>query len=393
MISEPGRYIEEYLDAGCDSITFHVEIEEPIAPTLRAIREAGRAAGLAVKPGTPLSALEPYAELLDIVLVMTVEPGFGGQSFMKDVAQDEAAGRARRCSATRRTAARSMSTAASTARPPSSPAASASMSSSSARRCSSRAATWAARSGSSGPSPTRASSSASTTASPRSRATGWCTFTSLPKPSPSRLMDEIEAGGVPVVMLRGDGQMNPDGVRDFDLLVPATVETLVVERHADAREAYQAQAAAWREAFIARARRHRAAHGVVRALLQRVTAASVRVEGEAVGEIGHGLVILLGVGPDDAEAVADDLARKAAELRIFRDDDGRTNRSLLDVGGAALVVSQFTLFADTRRGRRPGFTGAAPPELAERLYERFAATLRRARAWRSRPAASARRWP
>src|SRR5207342_3295590 len=89
MISEPGRYIEEYLDAGCDSVTFHVEIEEPIAPTLRAIREAGRAAGLAVKPGTPLSALEPYSELVDIVLVMTVEPGFGGQSFLRDVAAEK----------------------------------------------------------------------------------------------------------------------------------------------------------------------------------------------------------------------------------------------------------------------------------------------------------------
>src|SRR6476469_2190492 len=89
MISEPGRYIEEYLDAGCDSITFHVEIDEPIEPTLRAIRDAGRAAGLAVRPGTPLSALEPYQELLDVVLVMTVEPGFGGQSFMQDVAMDK----------------------------------------------------------------------------------------------------------------------------------------------------------------------------------------------------------------------------------------------------------------------------------------------------------------
>jgi ribulose-phosphate 3-epimerase len=82
MISEPGRYIEEYLDAGCDSVTIHVEIEEPIKPTLLAIRDAGRAAGLAVKPATPLSALEPYQELLDIILVMTVEPGFGGQSFL-----------------------------------------------------------------------------------------------------------------------------------------------------------------------------------------------------------------------------------------------------------------------------------------------------------------------
>jgi D-tyrosyl-tRNA(Tyr) deacylase len=96
---------------------------------------------------------------------------------------------------------------------------------------------------------------------------------------------------------------------------------------------------------------------------------------EVLGTIDLGLAILLGVGPDDTEVVADDLARKAAELRIFRDDEGRTNRSLLDVGGSALVVSQFTLYADTRRGRRPGFIGAASPELAERLYERFATAL------------------
>jgi D-tyrosyl-tRNA(Tyr) deacylase len=114
----------------------------------------------------------------------------------------------------------------------------------------------------------------------------------------------------------------------------------------------------------------------VRALLQRTTGAAVQVDGKVVAEIGLGLLILVGVGPSDTEASADDLARKTAELRIFRDDDGRTNRSLLDVGGAALVVSQFTLFADTRRGRRPGFTGAAPPEAAERLYLRFAESLR-----------------
>jgi D-tyrosyl-tRNA(Tyr) deacylase len=114
----------------------------------------------------------------------------------------------------------------------------------------------------------------------------------------------------------------------------------------------------------------------VRALLQRVTRAEVRVAGEtSLGRIGPGLVVLVGVGPGDHEAVADGLARKVAELRIFRDEDGRTNRSLLDVRGEALVVSQFTLFADTRRGRRPGFTGAAPPEHAERLYQRFAAAL------------------
>lgn len=113
----------------------------------------------------------------------------------------------------------------------------------------------------------------------------------------------------------------------------------------------------------------------VRALLQRVSSASVAVEGDVIGEIGTGLVVLLGVGPDDDEAVGDALARRVTELRIFRDAEGRTNRALTDVGGAVLLVSQFTLFADTRRGRRPGFTGAAPPELAERLYQRFATTL------------------
>lgn len=115
----------------------------------------------------------------------------------------------------------------------------------------------------------------------------------------------------------------------------------------------------------------------MRAILQRAARAEVRVDDAVVGAIGEGLVILLGVGPDDDEATTDALARQVAELRIFRDGDGRTNRSLLDVAGAALVISQFTLFADTRRGRRPGFSGAAAPELAERLYLRFADALRR----------------
>jgi D-tyrosyl-tRNA(Tyr) deacylase len=102
----------------------------------------------------------------------------------------------------------------------------------------------------------------------------------------------------------------------------------------------------------------------------------VRIGDEVVGEIGAGLVVLLGVGPDDDEPTSDALARRVTELRIFDDAEGRTNLSLMDVGGEVLVVSQFTLFADTRRGRRPGFTGAAAPELAERLYLRFAAVLR-----------------
>jgi D-tyrosyl-tRNA(Tyr) deacylase len=113
----------------------------------------------------------------------------------------------------------------------------------------------------------------------------------------------------------------------------------------------------------------------VRALLQRASRAEVRVDGETIAAIGPGLVVLLGVGPDDEESTADSLATRVAELRIFRDDDGRTNRSLVDVAGEALVVSQFTLFADTRRGRRPGFTGAAAADLAERLYERFSKAL------------------
>ena len=113
----------------------------------------------------------------------------------------------------------------------------------------------------------------------------------------------------------------------------------------------------------------------MRALLQRTTGARVRVDGDTVGDIGGGLVVLLGVGPTDDETTADALARRVTELRIFDDEQGRTNRSLIDVDGAVLVVSQFTLYADTRRGRRPGFTGAAAPELAERLYLRFAAAL------------------
>ena len=113
----------------------------------------------------------------------------------------------------------------------------------------------------------------------------------------------------------------------------------------------------------------------MRALLQRTSGARVRVGGDVVGEIGAGLVVLLGVGPDDDDAVADGLARRITELRIFDDAEGRTNLSLIDVGGSVLLVSQFTLYADTRRGRRPGFTGAAAPELAERLYLRVVAAL------------------
>ena len=113
----------------------------------------------------------------------------------------------------------------------------------------------------------------------------------------------------------------------------------------------------------------------MRLVVQRVASASVEVEGERIAAIGPGLLVLVGVTHADDGAIVDALALKVAGLRIFADDAGLTNRSLLDVGGAALVVSQFTLYADTRRGRRPGFGPAAPPDLAERLYGRFVDAL------------------
>ena len=113
----------------------------------------------------------------------------------------------------------------------------------------------------------------------------------------------------------------------------------------------------------------------MRLLLQRVGRAAVLVDGATVGEIGPGLVVFVGVGHDDGPATADAFADKVADLRIFRDADGKTNRSLIDVGGEALVISQFTLYADTRKGRRPSFLDAAPPDLGTALYERFANAL------------------
>jgi D-tyrosyl-tRNA(Tyr) deacylase len=114
----------------------------------------------------------------------------------------------------------------------------------------------------------------------------------------------------------------------------------------------------------------------MRAVIQRVSRAAVRVDGAVVGEIGAGLLVLLGVADGDGEAEAERLAAKVARLRIFADDLGRFDRSVLDVGGGVLVVSQFTLLADTAKGNRPSFTAAAAQEEAERLYERFSAALR-----------------
>jgi D-aminoacyl-tRNA deacylase len=114
---------------------------------------------------------------------------------------------------------------------------------------------------------------------------------------------------------------------------------------------------------------------VMRAVVQRVSRAAVRVDDAVVGGIGAGLLVLLGVAASDDEAEADALAGKVARLRVFANEDGRFDRSVLDSGGAVLAVSQFTLLADTAKGNRPSFTAAAPPEVAQRLYERFCETV------------------
>ena len=248
MISEPGRYIDEFLDAGCDSITIHVEIEEPIEPTLRRIREAGRAAGLALKPATPLATLEPYAELLDIVMVMTVEPGFGGQSFMRDVAREKIlpAREVLRHKAyggevhvdggvNRETAEFVGALGADILVVGSALFVKGRDMGREVRLIRALADEGYQFELNDGQPPI-----------PRDR---MVRFTALPQHLARELMDRIEAGGIPVIMLRGDGRMNPDGVRDYDLLVPATAEALVTERHAVDRDDYGRRAAAWRDSF------------------------------------------------------------------------------------------------------------------------------------------------
>jgi ribulose-phosphate 3-epimerase len=251
MISDPLKYVDEFIEAGSDSITFHVEVDPAqIEPTLLAIRKAGRAAGLAVKPKTPLSELEPYRELLDIILVMTVEPGFGGQSFMRDVAEEkllaareylghkpvgaevhvdgginretaELAGglgvdilvvgsvlwkkgrnMGREIRLVRALADEGYQYRLNHGKPP----------------------------------------------IPRDK---MVTFAQLPKHLAWTFMGEIEKGGIPVLPLRGSGRFNPDGVRDYDMLVPASAEALTVERHAADRDRYEAEAECWRQEYAA----------------------------------------------------------------------------------------------------------------------------------------------
>jgi D-tyrosyl-tRNA(Tyr) deacylase len=114
----------------------------------------------------------------------------------------------------------------------------------------------------------------------------------------------------------------------------------------------------------------------MKAWIQRVTEASVEIDGEIVSQIDQGYLILLGVTHSDTEKSADELAQRICTLRICEDEDGKTNRSIIDVGGSVIVVSQFTLYADTAHGRRPGFSNAARPEIAEPLYERVVAKIR-----------------
>lgn len=250
MIDNPGRYIDEYLDAGCDSITVHVEIEEPLEPTLRAIRAAGRAAGLCIKPATPVSALEPYAELLDIVMIMTVEPGFGGQAFMKDVLRAKA-GPAREIlrhkayggevhvdgGINRETVEDAGATGVDIFVVGSALFVKGRDMGREVRLLRALADEGYQYGFNDGVKPI-----------PRDK---MVRLAALPKHLAHDLRREIEATGIPVVMLRGDGQINPDGVRDYDLLVPATVEAQVVERHAARRDALLAEADAWRATFDA----------------------------------------------------------------------------------------------------------------------------------------------
>jgi ribulose-phosphate 3-epimerase len=262
MISDPLQYVDEFLDAGCDSITFHVEVEPAqIEPTLRSIRKAGRAAGLAVKPKTPLSALEPYRELLDIVLVMTVEPGFGGQAFMKDVAAEKllaareylshkpVGGEVHVDGGVNRESAefvgglgvdilvvgsvlwikgRDMGREIRLV-----------------RALADEGYQYALNDG-----------------KPPIPRDAMVTFAQLPRHLAWRFMDELERGGIPVIPLRGNGRFNPDGVRDFDLLVPASAEALTVERFSADRERYAEEAERWRVAYAAE-------HGVKPPELQR----------------------------------------------------------------------------------------------------------------------------
>lgn len=247
MISEPSRYVDDFIKAGCDSITFHVEVREPIEPTLQRIRAAGRAAGLAIRPKTPLSRIAPYRDLLDIVMVMTVEPGFGGQSFMP--------GPARKVQGTRRMFADRplgpeihldggvnretaehvgglgtdvLVVGSALYRPGRDMGREVRL----IKALADEGYAWRLNRG-----------------QPPIPRDEWAMVASLPLHVGTELRRTIEADGIPVIMLRAGGQMNPDGVRDYELMVPRAVEAVVLERYAAEREAAYARAEAWRQTY------------------------------------------------------------------------------------------------------------------------------------------------
>jgi ribulose-phosphate 3-epimerase len=250
MIAEPGRWLDDFLAAGCDSITVHVEVEEAIEPLLRRIKAAGRAAGLAMRPGTPMEALEPYRHLLDIVMVMTVEPGFGGQAFMPEVAQRKIP-EARRLLAekpwggevhvdggvNRETAELVGGLGADVLIAGAALFARGRNPGREVRLMRALADEGYAIELNDGVSP-----------APREQ---MVRLASLPRALGEPLRDAIEAAGVPVVMLRGSGLVGPDGMRDMDLLVPRVSVAWVEERFGAPRDALHAEAAAARAAAAA----------------------------------------------------------------------------------------------------------------------------------------------
>jgi ribulose-phosphate 3-epimerase len=249
MISNPAQFVDEFIDAGCDSITFHVEVEvEQIEPTLARIRDARRAAGLAIKPATPLSALEPYRDLIDIVMIMTVEPGFGGQKFMKDVLAEK--GIAARDLLSHKPVGGEVHVDGGINRETAEFAGAQAVD-----VLAVGSALWIK-----GHDMGREIRLVRALADegykygfnkgvppiPRDK---WVSFASLPKHIAKRFADEIEEGGIPVIMLRGGGGRNPDGMLDYELLVPASAENATLERHAGRRAELRTVAQEWREAY------------------------------------------------------------------------------------------------------------------------------------------------
>ena len=247
MIAEPGRWLDDFLSAGCDSVTVHVEVEEPIAPLLRRIKAAGRAAGLAMRPGTPMEALEPYRHLLDIVMVMTVEPGFGGQAFMREVATRKIP-EARQLLAgkpwggevhvdggvNRETAELVGGLGADVLIAGTALFAKGRNPGREVRLMRALADEGFAIELNDGVPPT-----------PREQ---MVRLASLPRALAEPLRDAIEAAGVPVFMFRGSDPVGPDGARDMDLLVPRVSATWIEEHFGARRDALVAEAAAARPA-------------------------------------------------------------------------------------------------------------------------------------------------